>query len=596
MNTKITVVPRMLLTAVLLMGGPAGLAAQDVSGRGSAKDSLDGTWEGEFEGPRAPVFVTLHLNRDLTGWTGSIVVLGRTIPVRDVVPNDGGVTVVLTPGRFEIEAERRGDRLVGVFRDGEERLPLALVRVPHYPEPTSRAEAWRQDLDALASRFLRADRSFSPAERTLFLERIEKLRASVEALSDPEIIMRMASAVALSGNAHTRLYLLRNRTELRRLPVRVWWFSDGLYVVRTTAEYRDLLGCRIDAIAGVDARDARDRVAPAYAGNASWTDYMSAYLLTSPEALYGFHITRELESVELQLSQCRARPFRAEVEPLPLVRRQTPVEAWWDLSPAHRDDGWTHALESRGDLPLYLRHPERHYWFEHLPNDDILYVQYNRAAEMPDDPVPAFGERLLAALESLRPRAFVLDLRFNTGGNLDFAKDLMAKLEERTRGIPRFVITGRATFSAGITAAAAWRAAGDVTIVGEPVGDELDFWSEGGNIILPNSGFAAHFANAFHSYSELPCPDDVPCFLDLSAPDLRPDFPASSRWSDYAAGIDVALETIREELARLRCTLPSTGSCIRSRNRRGSATNRRPSSAVRCPNFNSRNFQIVPRR
>ena len=63
-------------------------------------------------------------------------------------------------------------------------------------------------------------------------------------LSDAEILMRMAAVVALSGNPHTRLYLLRNRTELRRLPVRLWWFNDGLYVVRARTDHRDLLGCR----------------------------------------------------------------------------------------------------------------------------------------------------------------------------------------------------------------------------------------------------------------------------------------------------------------------------------------------------------------
>lgn len=159
-----------------------------------------------------------------------------------------------------------------------------------------------------------------------------------------------------------------------------------------------------------------------------------------------------------------------------------------------------------------------------------------------------FGQRLLAAADSMRPKAFVLDLRFNTGGNLGLARDLMANLEERTRNIPRFVITGRATFSAGITAVAEWKAAGDLTIVGDPVGDELDFWSEGGNIILPNSRFAAHFANGFHSYSETPCPADGPCFLDLRAPDLSPDIAVASTWAEYAAGIDVALEAIRERL------------------------------------------------
>src|SRR5690606_40183698 len=198
MNQMTTTLSRILLAAALLMGARTGLAAQDASDPGAVQDSLEGTWEGEFEGRRAPVFVTLNLRLDATGWTGDAAILGRTIPVHDVVPDDGGVTVVLTPGRLAIEAERRGDRLVGVLRDGEERFPLALVRVPRYPEPANRAEAWRQDLGALASRFLSADGGFSPAERALFRERIEGLRASGEALSDAAIVMRMASAVARS--------------------------------------------------------------------------------------------------------------------------------------------------------------------------------------------------------------------------------------------------------------------------------------------------------------------------------------------------------------------------------------------------------------
>lgn len=142
----------------------------------------------------------------------------------------------------------------------------------------------------------------------------------------------------------------------------------------------------------------------------------------------------------------------------------------------------------------------------------MLYFQYNRSSEMDGETTAEFGKRVLEALASRDVRAFALDLRFNTGGNLDLASELMSELEERTRDIPRFVITGRATFSAGIAHAATWRSAGEVTLVGEPVGDDLDYWSEGGNITLPNSGFDAHFANAFHSYSEEPCLEDVPCF------------------------------------------------------------------------------------
>ena len=91
-------------------------------------------------------------------------------------------------------------------------------------------------------------------------------------MSDEETIVALSMAVALSGNAHTRLYLLRNRTELRRLPVLVYWFNDGLFVVRATATLRDTLGCRATGIAGLDPQTVRGQVAQLFAGNASWVE------------------------------------------------------------------------------------------------------------------------------------------------------------------------------------------------------------------------------------------------------------------------------------------------------------------------------------
>lgn len=83
------------------------------------------------------------------------------------------------------------------------------------------------------------------------------------------------------------------------------------------------------------------------------------------------------------------------------------------------------------------------------------------------------------------------------------------------------------------------------TVIAEPVGDHLDYWSEGGNITLPNSGLDAHFANGFHSYSPAPCPADVPCVLDLSVASLAPAIHVQTTWADYATGIDPVMSAIR---------------------------------------------------
>jgi hypothetical protein len=107
-------------------------------------------------------------------------------------------------------------------------------------------------------------------------------------------------------------------------------------------------------------------------------------------------------------------------------------------------------------------------------------------------------------------------------------------------------VAGRSTFSAGITHVASWREAGNVTIVGEPVGDTMEFWAEGGNIRLPNSRYEAHFANGRHSYSPAPCPEGTYCY-DLKADSLEPDIHISPSWAEYRAGKDPVMDAILKQ-------------------------------------------------
>jgi len=515
----------------------------------------EGAWEGEMLGNQWPIFVTLQLRREQGALAGTFSFFGRSLGLARPRWTGAGFEVAVdgTATPATIVATRQGGNLVGAYREGGRVLNFILRPIPDYPRPADRIQGWQQDLDVLATRFAAFDRSFTPATRAAFLQALAAIRRDLPALDDAQVTMRIASAIALADNGHTRLYLLRNRTELRRLPIRIWWFADGLRIVRATSQYRHLLGCRVDRIGGIASRQARDIAGRAFAGNASWRDYMTTYTLTSPEALHGLGIIRDMDRVELGISGC-AGPPRRSVHPLPLARSRNSLEAWWDLTPlrAPPSGAWVHALDARSDtLPLYLRHPDSYYWFERLPGSEILYFHYSRAQDMEGDRSAAFGERLLAEIARRRPRAFILDLRFNTGGDLNIAADLMRRLQEATRGIPRYVVTGRSTFSAGISQAASWRQAGNVTIVGEPVGDAMDMWAEGGNIRLPYSDLDAHFANGFHSYSTAPCPADTLC-LDMSSPSLAPDLPVVTRWRDYAAGRDPVMEAITADLARRR--------------------------------------------
>ncbi|QLC26252.1 hypothetical protein HFP57_15265 [Parasphingopyxis algicola] len=511
----------------------------------NASHDFAGEWEGEIETPRWPLYVSMRIAADGAG-PHELVALGSIIPLTDFRTTEDGIALTVDgpwEAPPEISLARNADALSGFWHEGGDDMPVALTPIPDYPEPANRQQAWLQDIDALSNRFLRFDRTLSPSARREFLERMANVSAGIAERTDPEIMIALSRAVALSGNAHTRLYLLRRKTVLDRLPIRLWWFGDELRIVRASDQYAHYLGCRVETIAGVDPETAREAAATAFAGNDSWTDYKSVYFLTSADALTGLGIVDTNPSVAFDLSDCATEGsvvFQRQDTP----RSEEVIEAWHDLTPlAETEPGWQQVLERNSQLPDYLSRPDQNYWYRRFEDSGLLYVQINRAEAMDAESISDFGERLLADLREDRPAALALDVRFNTGGDGSLFEELMAALEEESRGLARFVITGRATFSAGLTIAARWQEAGDVTIVGEPVGDALDYWAEGGNIILPNSGISAHFANGAHSYSPAPCPDQTYCF-DLSIDDLQPDLPVDMTWAQYVAGRDPALDAI----------------------------------------------------
>jgi hypothetical protein len=427
---------------------------------------------------------------------------------------------------------------------------LAGGRVHAQRQPMTPA-AWRADLSFAIDSFLPRDLSFDEAERARFRSAVATLADSADRLSNEEMIVGLARAVALAGNAHTRLYLLRNRSELRRLPVRVWWFSDGLYVIRAQPSHADLLGARVERICGHPVEAVRRAVKPLYASNGAWGDYMASYTMTSPEILAGLHLCPAGAAPAVSFVDRAGRRRERALEPLPLVQSNAPTESWWDLSPLHpgAQGPWTAALPAdSARLPLYLRNPGDQYWSGYLAAARTLYVQFSRAGDQPGRlPFREFARGALAEVESRRPARVVVDLRFNTGGNFYVAEGFFRRLSAiaRDQGARLYVITGPATFSAAIFHVAQLRQFGGATLVGEGPGDDMEFRAEGGNLVMPRSGLTLHFADWLHSYTRVKrMPEREYRFMDLYADRVTPELrtPLSSR--DYFAGRDPALEAI----------------------------------------------------
>ena len=165
-------------------------------------------------------------------------------------------------------------------------------------------------------------------------------------------------------------------------------------------------------------------------------------------------------------------------------------------------------------------------------------------------------------IERRRPRNVVVDLRLNGGGNYlltaAFAEELPALVPADGRLV---LILGHQTFSAAIVMAAILnaRAGRRALIVGEQVGDDLTYWSEGDLLVQPNSALRVHYADGYHDWRDGYDPADpryrfnprVAAYnrrYSAAAGSLDPDITAPLTFRDYLAGRDPALEAIRDAL------------------------------------------------
>lgn len=458
---------------------------------------------------------------------------------------------------------------------------------PGFAAPADPAEAHRQDL-AYLKRALRAvDRSFTAEERRVFEDRIDALAREANKLDAPALELGVARAVAAADNGHTNVLGAARGLTLNSIPLRAYWFAEGLYVVKADAAHADLLGARVLKVAG-RAPEAIARITHGYIGGSpNLARELSPYLIVSPQALRAIGLQASVEHVDIELvaptgEVLRRRLVAASVPaagPPPPRTAQTltfdPRELVWprrDLSPVGlpkaavypqpSSDGraWVHLLDGRASA-VSLGRPNSFYWSADLAGGAILFIQINATMDQPGrEGLKAFLDRTVKEVARRRPRSVIVDLRANPGGSYGhtaaFARDLPARLPPDGK---LYILTSGGTFSAALITAARLKhfAGGRAVIVGEPMGDRPRFWAEAATrVVLPNSGLRVGYATGYHDWAEGCSITQLgfcyPGNYLLAAPagDLTPAIPVRWSFADYVQGRDTVVDRIEQLSAR----------------------------------------------
>jgi len=403
------------------------------------------------------------------------------------------------------------------------------------------ASKWARDLAMFRTQFFEKDKSYSGAERASAEALLQQLEADPDELSVAEFHLALARIAALTGNAHTALFN-PNWTQLfNRIDVQFFVGADGLFIGGARGELSELVGKRVDRVEGMRLAELRRHWARYQSGSEGWRDVFLPYFLESPEVLHAAGIAERSDRVSLTLGDGRViivevgtqlDPLTGMSAVIPPPRAMTLVRM--GFAPA---------------TPIYLQEPDKIVRRIDLPDHGAVYIQYRANMDFTGSvDVRSLSEQIARDLRDDPPSYVILDQRMNFGGDLNNTRNLMQTIPEvvGAEGHVYILVSGR-TFSAGISSTGyAKQAGGDrVTIIGTPVGDDLEFWSEGDFVSLPVSGAKLLYSTERHNYmtgcQEADCHGSIRR-NPIRVTSLEPDEPAAMTYEDLVAGRDPLLE------------------------------------------------------
>jgi hypothetical protein len=375
--------------------------------------------------------------------------------------------------------------------------------------PALRVEQWRQDLDYFVKEVSTKHREpYHFIDKAGFDKAATSLRERIASMKDYEVVVGLQQLAALIGDGHTFI----NTSDLyARFPLEVFWFGNDLRVIRAAPEYKQALGAKIIEIGSFSIDEVKSKLEHLIPrGENEWHVLnSSAEQIMKVEPLAALGVLPDLGPADFAFEDDSNRRFALRIRPVP----------------GTQDDSGEQAKEP---IPLPFQHRELPFWFTYLPDSKTIYVDFRSY-----DKLEEHTGRLWEFIARNPVQRLVVDMRWNGGGNYTKGREYLiyklAFMPALNRIGHLFVISGRKTFSAGMTNVTDFRRETEAILVGEPTGARPNGYQENHWFTLPFSKLRASCASLKYRFQPL-------AELEAVFPDQRidPDWPLFSMGEDAA--------------------------------------------------------------
>lgn len=405
---------------------------------------------------------------------------------------------------------------------------LFILQSPAQQKITS--SQWQNDLRFLQNT-IHKDYPFLFVKTTkeIFDAEVESLYKDIPNLENHEVIVGMSRIIALFKYGHMGVGVNLTPFKYTYLPFNLYEYSDGVYVQGVQKSDHKALGTKVLEINKVPIAEALKRIYPVV--SAENTQYFKANginNLTIPEVLHAQGITDELEnSVELIMEK-DGKTFKRVFTSL-ADNKQVPKKYGYVV----QHDDWLEARDQKA-TPLYLKHLDKYYFYEYLPEKKAVYVRHSYIEDDSEEDIQSFYTRLFDFIENNEVEKLILDVRLNGGGNNYKNRPIITGIikNKKINNIGSlFVIIGRRTFSACQNLVNELENYTNAIFVGEPTAENVNFYGDNRPITLPNSNMPIYLSYAWWQ--------DKPAWENAEW--LAPSIPMDISFEEYSTNQDPVL-------------------------------------------------------
>ncbi|MFH2094886.1 MAG: S41 family peptidase [Bacteroidota bacterium] len=372
---------------------------------------------------------------------------------------------------------------------------------------------------------------FAVKDSLAFNKGLEKIEVQCEKHTDFEIAVMLQQLIAGFGDSHTSVQWYEMADTNQIIPVKIYWFKEGLYILQTTVSNEKVLGKKVIAINDMPVRQVCDSLMTLVtADNNAIIKSLIPRLMIYGELYRHFGNSADANVVFTVIDE-NGDSIKTEIvsETISDANRVS-------FKPDSVSFNWQHSSDFFSN-----RYSE---------SDSIFYILYNKcwsreiekkygnkdlAKEMPS--FKQFEASVLKDIKNKPVKKLIFDLSFNGGGNSApgsaFIKKLSA-IEKVNRTGKLYVVIGRYTFSSAIINAMDFKENTHAIFVGEETGGKPNHFGEVRCLTLPASGMNVCYSTKYFKHTE----------EDLNT--IHPDVYIEASFQDFKKGIDPVYEWIKE--------------------------------------------------